>query len=155
MTSAFAHQTRSTRSRPARGFTLIELMVVVAVVAILASIALPSYQDSVRKSRRAQAKADMVELAQRFERHHTVNNTYTTFWTAANVPVASRVSPTTAGAVVAYDLSVQNLTANTFTLVATPRAGSSQAQDTRCGTLALTNTGLKTRSGSGALSDCW
>lgn len=142
-------------SRRAGGFTLIELMVVVAVVAILASIAYPSYQDSVRKSRRAQVKADLVELAQRFERHHTVNNTYTTFWTAANVPAATRVSPTTAGAVVAYDITAQNVTANTFTLVATPRAGSPQAKDTRCGTLSLTNTGQKARTGTAPLAECW
>ena len=139
------------QSRFARGFTLIELMVVVAVVAILAAIAYPSYQDSVRKSRRAQAKADLVEFAQRFERHHTVNNTYATFWTAANVPAAARVSPTTAGAVVAYDISVRDVGANTFTLVAAPRAGSPQAKDTRCGTLTLTNTGAK----SAAANDCW
>ena len=56
----------------AKGFTLIELMIVVAVVAILATIAMPSYQEHVRKSRRAQAKADLVELAQQLERHHTV-----------------------------------------------------------------------------------
>ncbi|MEO7152883.1 MAG: prepilin-type N-terminal cleavage/methylation domain-containing protein, partial [Burkholderiaceae bacterium] len=36
-----------------RGFTLIELMIVVAIVSILAAIAVPSYQDYVRKGRRA------------------------------------------------------------------------------------------------------
>jgi type IV pilus assembly protein PilE len=47
------------------GFTLIELMVVVAVVAILASIALPSYQDSVRKAARRAGQAFMLEIANR------------------------------------------------------------------------------------------
>lgn len=155
MSTAFVLSPSFPRARVARGFTLIELMVVVAVVAILAAIAYPSYQDSVRKSRRAQAKADLVELAQRFERHHTVNNTYTTFWTATNVPVATRVSPMTPGATVAYDISAPNVTASAFTLVATPRAGSPQAKDTRCGTLTLTNTGAKGSNGTGELSDCW
>ncbi len=64
------------RRRTATGFTLIELMITVAVVAILAAIALPSYQAYVRKANRAQAKADLVELAQMLERRHTVENTY-------------------------------------------------------------------------------
>jgi prepilin-type N-terminal cleavage/methylation domain-containing protein len=38
------------------GFTLIEVMIVVVIVAILAAIAIPSYQDSIRKTRRADAK---------------------------------------------------------------------------------------------------
>ena len=62
--------------RAGAGFTLIELMIVVAVVAILAAIAVPSYQEQVRKSRRAQAKADIVEYVQMAERFFTVNNTF-------------------------------------------------------------------------------
>ncbi|MCC4620365.1 type IV pilin protein, partial [Xanthomonas cassavae CFBP 4642] len=61
------------------GFTLIELMIVVAVVGILAAVAYPSYAEHIRKSRRAQAKADLVEYAQMAERSHTTNNTYASF----------------------------------------------------------------------------
>ncbi len=49
--------------RSQSGLTLIELMVVVVVVAILASIALPSYQNYVTKSRAQAAAADLGALA--------------------------------------------------------------------------------------------
>ena len=47
-----------------RGFTFIELMVVIALVGLLAVIAIPSYQESVRKSRRAEVRAQLLEVAQ-------------------------------------------------------------------------------------------
>lgn len=140
---------RTGPARVAAGFTLIELMVVVAIVAILVAIAYPAYNDSVRKSRRGQAKADLVELAQRAERWHTVNNTYVGFWTT--IDSADRVSPRTGGTA-AYNLT-ETEAANTFTLTATPQGG--QTADTRCGTLTLNQAGLKTESGTGALADCW
>ena len=36
------------------GFTLIEVMVVVVIVAILSTVAYPSYQESVRRTKRAE-----------------------------------------------------------------------------------------------------
>ena len=59
-----------------RGFTLIELMIAVAVVAILAALALPSYQESVWKSRRGEAKAAILRALQNQERFFTQSNSY-------------------------------------------------------------------------------
>src|SRR5438105_3906474 len=65
------------KPRRAGGFTLIELLVTMVVAAILISIAVPSYQSQVRKSRRTEARNAVMDLAAREERYYSVNNTYT------------------------------------------------------------------------------
>src|SRR5690606_16381268 len=117
------------------GFTLIELMVVVAIVAILVSIALPSYQESVRKGRRGQAKADLVDVAQQAERYRTVNSTYGGF------TLTNTNSPATGD--VAYVLAMNVAEGGgTFTATATPVAGTAQA-DARCGVLTINQAGSR------------
>lgn len=140
------HTMHAPRKAAASGFTLIELMVVVAVVAILASIAVPSYQEQIRKSRRAQAKADLVEYMQMAERRFTVDNSYATFVLPTNQ------SPREDGATARYTIAATTQTATQLVLTAT--AQGPQAQD-RCGNLSISNTGLKTETGPAALSDCW
>lgn len=70
----------------ARGFTLIELMIVVAIVAILAAVAYPSYRDSISKSRRAEARAQLMDAVQYMQRFYSQNDRYDQ--TNAATPVA-------------------------------------------------------------------
>ena len=90
--------------RRQRGFTLLELMIVVAIVAILATIALPSYQEYVRKSRRAEAVNMMGSVQMALERWRAENVSYATCGTTCTgaggtsnfygVPVMSGASGT-------------------------------------------------------------
>ena len=126
------------------GFTLIELMIVIAIIAILTSIAYPSYQDSVRKSRRAAAQADLIELSSFMERFFTENNKY--HQNNAATPVA--VSPPFVNTAF-YTYSLPAKTATSFTLRATP-TGAQTSDD--CGTMSLSQTGQRITTGT---AGCW
>ena len=65
--------------RAMRGFTLIDVMVAVVIVGILAAIAYPSYQHAVRKTRRAEARAALMQIMQQEERYYSHATTYIAF----------------------------------------------------------------------------
>lgn len=139
-------RTRGRNRSRASGFTLIEVMIVVAVIAILAAIALPSYQEYVRRGYRSEARAGLLQAAQWMERAATATGVYPTALPDALTAVPS--------ARYAVGLADGNSNA-AFTLDAAPQ-GSQQAD--KCGTLTYAHTGLRGAAGttSGDLvAECW
>lgn len=65
--------------RTSLGFSLIELMIVVAIVGILAGIALPAYQEHVRRGKATEATAALADLRIRLEQHYQDNRRYDNF----------------------------------------------------------------------------
>jgi type IV pilus assembly protein PilE len=131
-----------------RGYTLIEIMIVVAIVAILAAIALPGYQDSVRKTWRNKAASCLTEMAQSMERRFTAAMSYV----GPALPGNACVVEDGMAARYAFDF-VAPPTANAFTLRATPQGA--QVADTLCAVLTIDQVGVRTVSGTGGVNDCW
>lgn len=120
------------------GFTLIELMITVAIVAILASIALPSYQEHVRRGHRAAAQSEMMDIANRQQQFFLANRAYATSLAALSYTLPADVDARYGGATAA----VNDATPPSFTITFTPEGA--QAGD---GVLVLTSAGAKTRDG--------
>lgn len=139
-----------------RGFTLIELMITIAVVGILSAIALPSYQEYLRRSNRADAKAAMLENAQFLERNFTEVNRYHLDGSgnAVVLPV-TRVPRDGGTAVYSIVLDGSATSASSYRLIASPNAGTLMAGDP-CGSYTYNQLGQKGVSGATrSAAECW
>ena len=148
-----------------RGFTLIEIMIVVAIVGVLAAIAIPSYQESVRKSRRAEARGQLLEVAQYLQRFYSQNDSFATSKDGSAVTIPSdlaRVPRTATAGAQSYDISfaapatgASNPSVASFKIQAVRKTGGPVTGD-KCGDFTLENTGVRAvLNASDTAANCW
>ncbi|MGV2454376.1 type IV pilin protein [Acinetobacter seifertii] len=113
-----------------KGFTLIELMIAVAIIAIIVAIAYPSYQEYIRRTKRAEMQATLQQLSMQIQRYKIANlrvsgATASALGVRSSYPIQGtafytvNLTPVTAGA----------LNAETWVLTATPIANTPQSGD--------------------------
>lgn len=153
-----------------RGFTMIELIVVMVIVAVLAALAYPSYRQYVIQARRADGQTALLETQKQLQSYYQRCGTYpATLGPGGNPP------PCTTGLGLMIPVISQggNYTVTyapapftdpitgilnplaTYTLTAAPTATYRQIDDTACGSLTLTDSGQRGRSGTAPLDRCW
>ena len=132
-----------------QGFTLIEVMIVVVIVAVLLAVALPAYQSSLQKGRRADGRALLVEISNRQEQFMLDRNTYSTNILTIGGQTTSDEGYYTASVAACATGTI----ARCYVITAAPVAGGAQAGDP-CGSLILDSTGNKSVSGTDNGS-CW
>jgi type IV pilus assembly protein PilE len=136
-----------------RGFSLIELMITVAIAGILLSVALPSYQSQVVRTKRASAAGCTMELAQFMERVYASNIRYDQN-AGADTVLPATPCRNELGSSYSFAFAASQPQARTFTIQATPTGGQA-ARDTGCATLSINQAGTKAVSGGNTVAQCW
>ena len=121
-------------------------MIVVVILGIISAIALPSYQEHVRRANRAEGMAFLQDVAARQERYFAQNNKYITSADTTELKKLGLSDNTSETG--KYTLTTVNGTDN-YTLTVAPTF-----TDTKCGTFTLNALGEKTV-GAGTVSECW
>lgn len=136
------------------GFTLIELMIVVAIVAILSAVALPAYNDYVRRSKLAEAHATLSDLRVKMEQWFQDNRSYLN---AGACGVAMPVG----GDIKFFTYTCPAPTATTYDLTATGIANQGLAgisfsiNESNVKSTAVTGGSAMATAGYAANANCW
>lgn len=127
-------------------------MVVVAIIAIISSIAIPMYSQYMIRAYRSDAQASLNYAQQFMQRIRTETGSYLPGGVVPTLPASHQQSPSSGSA--RYAITLNNVTATGFTLVATPQA--SILSQEICGNLSIDQTGLKAFSATtGDMRTCW
>jgi type IV pilus assembly protein PilE len=142
-----------------RGFSLIELLIAVVIIGVLAALAIPAYQDYVRRSALSEAFANLSNMRVKLEQFYQSNRNYGTTGVASPCGydgTANQVSFTITGAKFTYScaLTGTGTTVNQqYTITAT---GSSGAAIGHTFTIDTNNLKQTTQfKGSAVTKSCW
>jgi len=142
------------------GFTLLEVLIAVSIVGILATIAIPSYTNSIAKSKRRAAQVCLSSFATQMERFYTTNLRYCVDTTPADgtcdsttfaLPTLECASVANSGNDYSFSATVGN---STFSVSAAPTTAQA-TRDAGCGSLSLNQAGTKSVSGTSGATACW
>jgi type IV pilus assembly protein PilE len=136
------------KNKKNRGMTLIELLIVVTIVAILASIALPSWDSQVKKSRRADARNALMSVQVEQEKYRADNGSYASSMSALGLGTYNSTSRDY------YNVSIVSSSATAFVASAAPNTTCGQNGDD-CGTFAINQSGPDGSGSYASISDCW
>ncbi|MGB5605040.1 MAG: type IV pilin protein, partial [Gammaproteobacteria bacterium] len=135
-----------------QGFNLVELLAVIAILGIVIAFAYPAYREQLLQARRAEGLGELLELADKLERHY-VDQLPASY---AGVSLGNNPASDIHRAITAnghYLLEIDAANGLTFTVRAVPR--SKQAHD-KCGAFILDSLGNKSLAGNSAAFDtCW
>jgi len=152
-------------NKNSKGFTLIELIITVGILGLLAAIAIPSYQDQIRKARRADATDALLDCAAVQARNFSTSSP-PRYLTNADIDGAGLCNGLVSKEGF-YTLAVNNAAcpgANPwcFTITATPDPDGAQANDGICASMTVDHRGNKTATndanpgaGDDTTAICW
>lgn len=144
---------KNRNTRRSAGFSLVELMVAVAIVAMLSMIAVPSFMQNVRKSKRVDAHTALTRTGYNLERYMATNGRYTTNPTLLGLVVDDNgVWSDERNYNIAVTAGPSGLTRG-YVITATAAADTMQADDKDC--LAFVLDSLGQRTPDPATSRCW
>lgn len=126
-------------ARRTSGFSLMELIVAVGIVGILAAIAVPSYKQYSVKSNRAGAQSHLMDIAQSQQQFVVDNRAYASTLSELN----GMTTPADVAKYYTITIDVAAGPPPTFTVTATPKAGTTQDGDV---TLTINQANVKTPS---------
>jgi len=133
-----------------KGFTLIELMIVVAILGILATVALPSYQDYMKKSKRSDGIAASMSLMLAMQKARGNCALYPTTLGASDNCGTRTVGHGALSSEGYYAIAISGATGNAFKITATPKF-----TDSDCSTLTITVNGTNPNGLKAPAYGCW
>ncbi len=147
-----------------KAFSLIELMTALVILSILIGFAYPSYLQHTMKASRSDAHIGLQRVAVAQERNYSVLQRYTDninvlggdtsaegFYT-----LSAYTGHSGSGISDCSGVSSDTTATGSYTIVALPVAGKSQAQDAECTCIYLDSRGVKGSTGTRSeANDCW